>query len=140
MDLRTRRRASAVLAPCFALLLATPSAAATQSAHAGHALGTVHFSVSCSAKAQREFDDALGLLHHMTYPQARSAFAAVTAREPDCAMAHCGQRAPRQRIWRGAGRKFPPPARDPRPIARSCSSTQPQPSSTTRVTPPTGNA
>lgn len=90
MDLRTRRRGYAVLVPCFALLLATAPAAMAQSAHAGHALGTVHFSVSCSAKAQREFDDALGLLHHMTYPQARSAFAAVTAREPDCAMAHWG--------------------------------------------------
>ncbi|WP_330968688.1 tetratricopeptide repeat protein [Lysobacter sp. A3-1-A15] len=59
-------------------------------AHAGHALGSVHFPVSCSAPAQREFDRALALLHHMTYPQARSAFVALTRREPDCAMAHWG--------------------------------------------------
>lgn len=58
--------------------------------HAGHALGTVHFPVSCTAPAQRDFDHALALLHHMTYPQARSAFAGLAAREPDCAMAHWG--------------------------------------------------
>jgi len=37
-------------------------------AHADHALGTVHFPVSCTAPAQRDFDHALALLHHMTYP------------------------------------------------------------------------
>jgi hypothetical protein len=42
------------------------SAQAGEQAHAGHALGTVHFPVSCSAPAQRDFDQALALLHHMT--------------------------------------------------------------------------
>ncbi|QSX77909.1 tetratricopeptide repeat protein [Agrilutibacter solisilvae] len=59
-------------------------------AHADHALGTVHFPVSCTPPAQRDFDHALALLHHMTYPQARTAFAELAAREPDCAMAHWG--------------------------------------------------
>jgi tetratricopeptide (TPR) repeat protein len=67
-----------------------PAAHAQEQAHAGHMLGTVHFPVSCSAPAQRDFDQALALLHHMTYPQARSAFAALATREPDCAMAHWG--------------------------------------------------
>ena len=45
--------------------------------HAGHALGTVDFPVSCSAAAQTEFNRAVALLHHMTYPQAREAFQQV---------------------------------------------------------------
>ena len=58
--------------------------------HAGHALGTVHFPVSCSERAQGEFDRALALLHHMTYPQARAAFQEIVSAEPECAMAHWG--------------------------------------------------
>src|SRR5690349_5658695 len=60
------------------------------SAHAGHALGTVHLAVSCTPEAQRAFDHALALLHHMTYPQARAEFAVVAKLDPDCAMAHWG--------------------------------------------------
>jgi len=85
---------SLMSAPCLAALLAVlPVHARSQSqdpAHAGHALGKVHFAVSCSASAQQEFDQALALLHHMTYPQARAAFATLAEREPDCAMAHWG--------------------------------------------------
>ena len=58
--------------------------------HAGHALGTVNFAVSCSAPAQAEFNRATALLHHMTYPQAREAFERVAAIDPACAMAHWG--------------------------------------------------
>jgi len=71
---------AAVLAPCFALSLAALPAQADESVHAAHALGSVHFPVSCSDAAQREFDGAMALLHHMTYPQARTAFAALAAR------------------------------------------------------------
>ncbi len=89
-----RRPPSPAPRRCAAVLLAAAawlgSAQAGEQAHAGHALGTVHFPVSCSAPAQRDFDQALALLHHMTYPQARSAFAALATREPDCAMAHWG--------------------------------------------------
>lgn len=53
-------------------------------------LGTVDFSISCSRPAQVEFNRAVALLHHMTYPQAREAFQRVTAMEPGCAMAHWG--------------------------------------------------
>jgi tetratricopeptide (TPR) repeat protein len=56
----------------------------------GQPLGTVHFQVSCSPPAQAEFDRALALLHHMTYPQARDAFGKAAALDPGCAMAQWG--------------------------------------------------
>ena len=55
-----------------------------------HALGTVDFPVSCSAPARTEFNQAVALLHHMTYPQAREAFQRVSTTDPGCAMAHWG--------------------------------------------------
>lgn len=58
--------------------------------HAGHAPGAVDFPVTCSAQARAEFNQALTLLHHMTYPQAREAFERVAAIDPRCAMAHWG--------------------------------------------------
>jgi tetratricopeptide (TPR) repeat protein len=53
-------------------------------------MGPVNFPVSCSPKAQTEFIRAVTLLHHMTYPQARTAFQEVTTIDPRCAMAHWG--------------------------------------------------
>ena len=53
-------------------------------------LGRAAFEVSCTEAAQREFSDAVSLLHHMTYPQARQAFEHVAVTDPDCAMAHWG--------------------------------------------------
>ena len=58
--------------------------------HSGHSMGTVKFSVSCSEKAQSEFDQALLFLHHMTYPQAQVAFEKAAATDPNCAMAQWG--------------------------------------------------
>ena len=58
--------------------------------HARHALGTINFPVTCSSQAQTEFNRAVALLHHMTYPQAREAFQHVAAIDPHCAMAHWG--------------------------------------------------
>jgi tetratricopeptide (TPR) repeat protein len=58
--------------------------------HAGHSLGTVDFPISCSEQAQVEFNRAVALLHHMTYPQAREAFQQVATTDPQCAMAHWG--------------------------------------------------
>ena len=55
----------------------------------GH-LGTVDFPVTCSPEARVEFNHAVALLHHMTYPQAREAFEHVAATDPRCAMAHWG--------------------------------------------------
>ena len=68
-----------------------PSAFATEvDPHAGHQLGKVNFEVSCSKEAQVEFNRAVALLHHMTYPQAREAFQQVSTIDPKCAMAHWG--------------------------------------------------
>jgi len=53
-------------------------------------LGVVHFPISCSDSAQREFDRGIALLHHMTYPQARQAFERVAEIDPECAMAYWG--------------------------------------------------
>ena len=58
--------------------------------HAGHYLGKVNFPISCSPEAQAEFNQAVALLHHMTYPQARAAFEHVGRIDPQCAMAHWG--------------------------------------------------
>lgn len=58
--------------------------------HDGPTLGTVDFPISCSKQAQAEFNRAVALLHHMTYPQAREAFERVAAIDPGCAMAHWG--------------------------------------------------
>ncbi|HUR80049.1 MAG TPA: hypothetical protein VM733_04755, partial [Thermoanaerobaculia bacterium] len=63
---------------------------APAAAHAGHELGSVHFPISCSPHAQQQFDHAVALLHHMTYPEARHVFEEITAEEPRCAMAHWG--------------------------------------------------
>lgn len=53
-------------------------------------LGQVHFPVSCSPTVAQEFDRAVTLLHHMTYPQAREAFRAVATIDSGCAMAYWG--------------------------------------------------
>lgn len=56
----------------------------------GHALGRVDFPVSCGPEVQSRFNEAVALLHHMTYPQARQAFEGVAAADSQCAMAHWG--------------------------------------------------
>jgi len=50
----------------------------------------VAFPISCGAAAQTDFDHALVLLHHMTYPQARTAFRAIAERDSECAIAQWG--------------------------------------------------
>ncbi len=53
-------------------------------------LGKVDFRVSCAAPVRAEFDRGLALLHHMTYPGARTSFERVAQLDPRCAMAHWG--------------------------------------------------
>jgi len=78
------------------LLLALAAQAVVAQSPADHrpgaheALGTVHFAVSCSTAAQPEFERAVALLHHMTYPEAQRAFERVATLDPRCAMAHWG--------------------------------------------------
>ncbi len=91
-DRRVRRVFRHAGAGLFIFLLAG-SAGETRgevAPHVGHALGKVDFPVTCSEKAQVEFNRAVALLHHMTYPQAREAFQRVATTDPSCAMAHWG--------------------------------------------------
>ena len=53
-------------------------------------LGQVHFPVSCTAAAQKQFDQALGALHSFWYEEALSLFTAVTETDPGCAMGYWG--------------------------------------------------
>lgn len=77
---------------CWTTLIISVSsgAAGSREQHAAHAEGSLHFAVSCSSQAQAEFNHAVALLHHMTYPQARQAFERVATIDPGCAMAHWG--------------------------------------------------
>ena len=70
-------------------LLIGAAAGATRGA-AAQELGSVHFEISCSRDAQARFDQAMALLHHMTYPEARSGFERTAALDPRCAMARWG--------------------------------------------------
>ena len=72
------------------LLVISSATTGQAQSHADHNLGTVDFPVSCSAEARVEFNRAVALLHHMTYPQARESFEHVATVDPECAMAHWG--------------------------------------------------
>jgi tetratricopeptide (TPR) repeat protein len=61
-----------------------------QAVPAGQEIGTVDFRASCDDAVRKDFDRALGLMHHMMYEQSRSAFAAIVETDPECAMAHWG--------------------------------------------------
>lgn len=75
----------------FALLAGLASGTGPhEEQHAGHPPRTVGIPISCSPRAQVEFNHAVALLHHMTYPQAREAFEQVAPTDPQCAMAHRG--------------------------------------------------
>ena len=82
----------ALLCIMGAQLVTAPALA--QNEHADHAagenLGTVHFPISCSPEAQRQFDRAVAMLHSFYYPETIKAFAAIAAAEPSCAMAYWG--------------------------------------------------
>jgi tetratricopeptide (TPR) repeat protein len=71
-------------------VLIAAAAGATRIGEAQEELGKVHFEISCSKEAQARFDQAMALLHHMTYPQARSGFERTAALDPRCAMARWG--------------------------------------------------
>lgn len=63
-------------------------------------LGQVHFSVSCNADAQKEFNRAVAMLHSFWYYEAEKAFSGVAEHDADCAMAYWGLAASRFRqLW-----------------------------------------
>ncbi len=90
MHVRPRSFLVFIAVAVIAVACSHATAPAPVSGHAGHELGSVHFPVSCSPHAQQQFDHAIALLHHMTYPEARHAFEQIAAEEPKCAMAHWG--------------------------------------------------
>lgn len=90
MRMRGKNHALAFVALTVILFTSVARDLRGQVRHSDHALGTVDFPVSCTAAAQPEFTRAVALLHHMTYPEARSAFERVMTIDPKCAMAHWG--------------------------------------------------
>lgn len=76
------------LSAILSLMLGAGGAKAQEHQH--DSLGQVDFPISCSVAAQSQFNRAMALLHHMTYPQAREAFEQIVSTEPGCAMAHWG--------------------------------------------------
>ncbi len=131
---------------CAAVALAaatscgTEPAPARRTATAGHEhaaprraerqLGTVELQTTCSEGVQRDVEQALGLLHHMMYEQAREGFEQVLARDPECAMGHWGvamtffhplwgDTPTREQLERGAAalRRARELTRDPRELA-----------------------
>ncbi|HVF45396.1 MAG TPA: hypothetical protein VM936_20380 [Pyrinomonadaceae bacterium] len=88
---RTFHNAFLCFAVCMTLVLSVGRATPARGQHhGGHAAGAVDFPVTCTKEARVEFNRAVTLLHHMTYPQAREAFERVAAVDPRCAMAHWG--------------------------------------------------
>jgi hypothetical protein len=81
-------RALAAMAVAAVLSL-MPAAAQTPPAGVER-MGDVHFSISCSAAAQQQFDRATAMLHNFMYPRTVAAFSAIAAAEPSCAMAYWG--------------------------------------------------
>jgi hypothetical protein len=77
-----------------ACMLALPVPAWAQDEHAGHSdrehFGSVHFPISCSQDAQRQFDRAVAMLDSFFYPETVKAFSAIAEAEPSCAMAYWG--------------------------------------------------
>jgi hypothetical protein len=53
-------------------------------------ISTVEFPISCSAPAQKKFNEAVWILHSFWYDEAVKAFTAVTEIEHDCAMGYLG--------------------------------------------------
>lgn len=88
--LKTNRRQGRWRTHLALVYLISIAATAHGQEHHRTKLGKVDFPISCSEQAQSEFNHAMGLLHHMTYPQARVAFENLAKRETNCAMAHWG--------------------------------------------------
>ena len=82
------------LAVLIASLLLFVSLAAAQEDH-HHSLteeevGSVHFSTSCRADLADSINRAVALLHSFQYEQVRLAFAEISEKDPQCAMAQWG--------------------------------------------------
>ncbi len=81
----------------IALLVCTVTPAQEQHHHhheepvVASSLGTVSFSISCSAEDQTDFTHAVALLHSFSFKNARLEFHQISGRDPSCAMAYWGE-------------------------------------------------
>src|SRR6185312_12591195 len=57
---------------------------------AGEKIGKVNFRISCSPRAQIQFNRAVAWLHSFEYEESERAFNEVAKLDPQCAMAHWG--------------------------------------------------
>ena len=73
------------------ILILTGTNVAQEPQSGEYPLGKVQFAISCTEDTQQEFNYAVALLHHMTYPSAKAAFDRVAERDPGCAMAYWGR-------------------------------------------------
>ena len=81
-----------------ALLLATATAVFVITVHAQHGdhrhdaseLGRVSFTISCTPRAQKQFNRAVAWLHSFEYEEAEKAFTEVAATDSRCGMAYWG--------------------------------------------------
>ena len=80
----------ALLPMALAAVLVPVAATGQQTGHDHGDIGVVDFQVSCDPAVQRDFDRAVGMLHHMMYQQARQAFTRIAEQDPECGMAHWG--------------------------------------------------
>jgi len=79
-----------VFGVCAIALLAANGIAQGGQHGTGEKLGAVHFSTSCNATAQVEFDRAVALLHSFQFKQAIEGFNAALKSDPTCGIAHWG--------------------------------------------------
>jgi tetratricopeptide (TPR) repeat protein len=71
-------------------VLAFPVIADEQHHHHEANFGTVNFPVSCTPEAQKQFNQAVAILHCFGYEEALHAFNVVATTDPNCAMAYWG--------------------------------------------------
>jgi tetratricopeptide (TPR) repeat protein len=79
-----------VFGACAIALLAANGIAQERQHGTGEKLGAVHFSTSCNAAAQKEFDRAVALLHSFQFNQAIEGFNTALKSDPTCGIAHWG--------------------------------------------------
>lgn len=79
-----------LLAIATAVFVVTVQAQHGDHRHEASELGRVNFPVSCTPKAQKQFNRAVAWLHSFEYEEAEKAFTEVAATDPRCGMAYWG--------------------------------------------------
>ncbi len=79
-----------VFAGCAIALLAASGSGQQHQHGKGEKLGAVHFTTSCNAEAQKEFDRAVALLHSFQFNHAIQGFNAALKSDPTCGIVHWG--------------------------------------------------